>query len=183
MAKHGIKQPFILYVGTLEPRKNIQRLVSAFQNLRIQWPQGHLVIAGAKGWYINSLFEIVKKKKLQQCVSFLGFISDEEKFCLMAQAKVFVYPSLYEGFGLPVLEAMALGIPTITSNRSSMPEIAGNAALLVDPEDEAQLHNEILTLILKPDFRKTLGKIAQERSMLFSWDRTASSTLSLYESL
>lgn len=183
ISKLGVNLPYILYVGTLEPRKNIQRLINVFKRLTEHWPQGHLVIAGAKGWSYAPIFDAVKQHQLQSRVFFLGFISDFEKYCLMAKSDVFVYPSLYEGFGLPVLEAMSMGTATITSNRSSMPEVAGQAAVLIDPEDEFQLHNGLTALLSDRKFREDIGRRGQRRSAQFRWRQTAQLTLDLYKSV
>jgi glycosyltransferase involved in cell wall biosynthesis len=182
-AKFGIRRPYLLYVGTMEPRKNIQRLIRTFGCLYNHWPQGQLVIAGTKGWDYKPIFESVCKLRLQQRVAFLGYISDIEKYCLMTHAVGFVYPSLYEGFGLPVLEAMSLGTPTLTSNRSSLPEVARQAALLINPEDETQLLAGLLTFITEPDFCAILSRRAKARSNFFRWRYTAQATLNLYNTL
>jgi len=130
--KFNIKDEYLLFVGMIEPRKNLDKLVMAFDKLRKEYGKYQLVIAGPKGWHYDSLFRLIATLEFKDKILFTGYINDDEKAILMKNAKIFVYPSLYEGFGLPVVEAMALGVPTITSNISSMPEIAGDAAVLID---------------------------------------------------
>lgn len=180
-SKLGIKKPYILYVGTLEPRKNIKRLINAFKSLIIECPNRQLVIAGAKGWHYQKIYETISCDQVQHKVIFTGFVSDMEKYCLMIHSEVFVYPSLYEGFGLPVLEAMAFGVPTITSDRSAMPEVVGNAALMINPEDNEQLIEGVRRLIEDKVLNKGLRKRALVRSKRFRWRHTARKTLCLYQ--
>jgi glycosyltransferase involved in cell wall biosynthesis len=139
-AAHGLPDRYLLYLGTLEPRKNLVGLVEAYALLREQHDDvPTLVIAGAKGWYYEELFERVQALNLQNGITFAGYVAREEQPLWYSGAEAFVYPSLYEGFGMPVAEALACGIPTVTSNVSSLPEAAGSLALTVDPTDRTAL--------------------------------------------
>ncbi len=173
---------YLLTVGTLEPRKNHIRLVEAFGQLhRAGKTHGlKLAIAGGKGWLCDDLFRRVEELGLAEEIVFAGFVPEAHLPALMNGAWVFVYPSLYEGFGLPVLEAMACGVPVITSNVSSLPEIAGDAALLVDPHDVAGLAEAMRCLIENEETRATLRRKGLTQAARFSWQRTAKETLRIY---
>jgi glycosyltransferase involved in cell wall biosynthesis len=139
-ATHDLPQRYLLYLGTLEPRKNLVTLVEAYAHLRAEAPWAPpLVLAGAKGWYYQPLFEKVRTLGLDRYVTFAGYVSREEQALWYAGATLFLYPSLYEGFGLPVAEALACGVPTITSNVSSLPEAGGTVALHTPPDDARAL--------------------------------------------
>ena len=180
---HGIDSEYILSVGTTEPRKNILRLVSAFRSLLKRGLKYKLVIAGERGWLSDPLYEFVEQERLKERVLFTGYVNDRDLPSLYAGATVFAFPSLYEGFGLPVVEAMACGAPTITSNRSSLPEVAGDAALLVDPEDEGQIKEALQRLLEDEALRQELSRRAIEQSKKFSWDQSARQALKVYESV
>ena len=181
--KYNLPPIFLLYIGTIEPRKNLVRLVSAFASISNLQKDCVLVIAGMKGWMYEDLFKKVRDLNIESRVIFTGFVSEEDKLDLIQAATVFVYPSLYEGFGIPVLEAMACGIPTITSNISSLPEIAGNAALLVDPTREDEIAAALNRLLSSPDLRRDLSKKSILQAALFTWDKTATLTMNTYRSL
>jgi glycosyltransferase involved in cell wall biosynthesis len=178
--KYGLNAEFVLFVGTIEPRKNLSRLVSAFASVC----GGHsgllLVIVGMKGWMYDGLMEMVKNLNLQSRVIFTGFVPEEEKPFLIAAAKVFAYPSLYEGFGIPVLEALACGIPTVTSNVSSLPEVAGDAALTVDPYSVAEISSALEKLISDEPLRQRLTREALKQAAKFTWTKTAIMTREAY---
>lgn len=178
--KYGITGDYILYVGTLEPRKNIGRLVEAYSRLESRRDL-RLVIAGGKGWLYDELFKKVEELKIDESVSFLGYIPRKDLPALYSGAELFVYPSIYEGFGLPVLEAMACGTPVITSNVSSLPEVAGDAALLIDPNNVEELASAIEKLLSDSELRSELMNKGLERAKLFSWERTARETLAVYQ--
>jgi glycosyltransferase involved in cell wall biosynthesis len=180
--RYGLPQKFILYVGTIEPRKNLVRLIRAFRILRRRGLPHSLVLAGGKGWLSDDVFAEAGREE-QDAVVFTGFVRDEDLPALYNAADVFAYPSLYEGFGIPPLEAMASGIPVVCSNRSSLPEVAGDAALLVNPEDEQEIASALEETIRNHKLRGRLQRAGLERSSLFSWENTARQTLSLYESL
>lgn len=180
--KYNIKNEYILYLGTLEPRKNIDKLVKAFGRFVKDNRDCQLVIAGRKGWGYDSLYRLVSELKLSENVVFTGFVDQEEKRYLMKGAKIFVYPSIYEGFGIPVLEAMSCGIPTITSNVSSLPEIAGDAAVLIDPDNVEELYLGIKILFSDRTLYLRLKERSLVQSAKFSWDKCARETISVYNS-
>jgi glycosyltransferase involved in cell wall biosynthesis len=178
--KYGLPQEFILYVGTIEPRKNLTRLVSAFASVAQNYPDLSLVIAGMKWRMYDQLLEEVYKLNLHSRVIFPGFVAEEDKALLISSAKVFVYPSLYEGFGIPVLEALACGVPTVTSNTSALPEVAGNAALMVDPNSTIEISRAIEELLSDSSLRLRLRDASIHHAAQFTWQKTAVSTLKVY---
>jgi glycosyltransferase involved in cell wall biosynthesis len=178
--RHGIAEPYVLYVGSIEARKNLDRLLGAFARLRAWSPQWQLVVVGAAGWKSSPVFATVQRLGLGSSVRFTGFVPDPDLPALFSGADLFVFPSLYEGFGLPVLEAMACGTPVVTSSTSSLPEIAGDAALLCDPEDESAITEAMRRVLDDPDLRRELSDRGVERARSFGWDRTAQDTLRVY---
>ncbi len=172
---------YILNIGTLEARKNLPRLLEAFAVARKKGLDRKLLIGGAAGWRLSNLAAVVEKHRLEEDVVFLGYVKDEELPILYGRAEFFVYPSLYEGFGLPILEAMACGTPVITSDCSSMPEVAGEAAMLVDPYDVTALAEKMLALASDKELVLSLRSRGIERARLFSWEKTAEETIALYE--
>jgi glycosyltransferase involved in cell wall biosynthesis len=177
-------RPFILFVSTLEPRKNVVRLIQAFDQLKTDRRIDHqLVLVGQKGWQFEPIFEAIAASPWQHHIRHLDYLSDAEVAYCYAQADVFAYPSLYEGFGLPVLEAMTLGCPVVTSNTSSLPEVAGNAALLVDPTSVGDLAEALGQVIGDRTLRQSLIDRGYRQAAEFSWSRTAQATLSAYRSL
>lgn len=178
--RYALKEPYILFIGMIEPRKNLNRLVDAFSALASAYPDHSLVIAGKKGWMYEDLFALIRDKGLDKKVLFPGYISEEDKPYLIRGAEVFVYPSLYEGFGIPVLEALACGTPTITSNVSSMPEVAGDAALLVDPTNTEELTLALSRLLADKALRDDLIVKSIAQAEKFSWKKTAAETYTVY---
>ena len=177
-------RPFILFVSTLEPRKNVVRLIQAFDQLKTDRRIDHqLVLVGQKGWQFEPIFEAIAASPWQHHIRHLDYLSDAEVAYCYAQADVFAYPSLYEGFGLPVLEAMTLGCPVVTSNTSSLPEVAGNAALLIDPTSIGDLAEALGQVIGDRTLRQSLIDRGYRQAAKFSWSRTAQATLSAYRSL
>ena len=175
--------PYILFVGTLEPRKNVTTLLKAFYILKKRKEVMHkLVIAGGKGWKNKEVYETVRRLNLSNSVKFLGYVPEEELPKLYSGADLFVYPSLYEGFGLPLLEAMACGCPVITSNVSSLPEVVGDAGILVDPLDVNGLADMMYKVLNNEDVREKMVKKGSKRAKMFSWERCAEETLRVYES-
>src|ERR1035441_9532303 len=174
-ARYSLGKPFILSVGTIEPRKNTDALLSAYQalppSLREQFD---LVLAGPMGWAAASTMERVRR------VRYLGYVPETDIAPLTAAATVFAYPSLYEGFGFPVAQAMAAGVPVITSNVSSLPEIAGDAAVLIDPRSLAELRDGLSRLLLSPDVRAQLAARGRERAELFQWPACAEQSLRFF---
>lgn len=179
--KYGVAGKFILYVGTLEPRKNIPNLLRAFAVVKRGNIPHKLVLVGAAGWKYDEIFKVIEDLGIQGDVILPGYVPDEDLVLLYNFADLFVYPSLYEGFGLPPLEAMACGTPVVTSNRSSLPEVVGDAALLVDPSDVEALADAIENVLVDQDLRNKLAKKALDRAQLFSWEKTAQQTWSVYE--
>jgi glycosyltransferase involved in cell wall biosynthesis len=180
----GIQFPYILYVGSLEPRKNLGRLLEAYA-LLLDWSsQWHLVIVGARNiWKSEPLGKLVQQYKLEPYVHFTGYIPDAGLPALYNGADLFVFPSLYEGFGLPVLESMACGTPVVTSNTSSLPEITGDAAFLVDPYSVEDIAGSMQRVLSNKDLAQDLRSRGLERAKLFTWERTASQTIAVYEQL
>jgi glycosyltransferase involved in cell wall biosynthesis len=173
-ARKGLPDDFILNVGTLEPRKNVELLIQAYGLLRRRWPAAcPLVIGGAKGWMFDRIFDAVKQDDLQDHVVFPGYLAAEELPYWYAAARVFVYPSLYEGFGLPPLEAMACGTPVIASNASSLPEVVGEAGELIDPHDAEQLAGKLEELLRSNERREHLAQAGQRQAAAFTWTRAA----------
>lgn len=177
-------RPFILFVSTLEPRKNVVRLIQAFNQLKTDRKIDHqLVLVGQKGWQFEPIFEAIAASPWRHHIRHLDYLSDGEVAYCYTQADVFAYPSLYEGFGLPVLEAMTLGCPVVTSNTSSLPEVAGSAALLVDPASVDGLADALWQVIDDRALRQTLIDQGHRQAAEFSWIRTAKTTLKAYRSL
>jgi glycosyltransferase involved in cell wall biosynthesis len=179
--KYDFSIPYILFVSTIEPRKNINTIIAAFNLLKQKYKIKHqLILIGRKGWNYESIFTAIETSPWKQEIHHLDYLSDELVALFYSKADVFVYPSHYEGFGLPVLEAMTLGTPVITSNTSSIPEVTGNAAILIEPQDSVQLADGILEIITNSQLRQELINKGKERAKLFSWERTAKATLRAY---
>lgn len=179
--RHGVERPFVLAVATLEPRKNLARLVEAFASVPAAREGFDLVLAGARGWSSSDLDAVVGRHR--DVVRPIGFVSDSELPALYAEATAFAFPSLEEGFGLPVLEAMAAGTAVLTSNRSSLPEVAGDAALLVDPSDTGAIAEGLEGLLGDAALREDLARRGRERAAAFTWERTARATLDYLRSV
>jgi glycosyltransferase involved in cell wall biosynthesis len=181
---YDFSKPYILFVSTIEPRKNIKTIISAYNSLKQKYKIEHqLVLIGQKGWHHQPIFAAIEASPWKSQIHHLNYLSDELVALFYSQADVFVYPSHYEGFGLPVLEAMTLGAPVITSNTSSLPEVAGDAALFVNPDNPMDLVDAILQIISDSNLRRELIEKGHERAKLFSWERTARETLKAYKSL
>ena len=186
MAKYDLPPHYVLALGNLEPRKNLTTLLQAFARLRQSAevdPEIQLVLAGARGWLDKPIYRTVRSLGLENVVCFPGFIEDDDLPAVYHGAAVFVFPSLYEGFGLPVIEAMACGVPVISSNTSSMPEVAGGAAMLVDPLDADQMAAAIVRVLGDEGLRDGLRQQGIARARQFSWEAAARQTLDLYASL
>src|SRR6266404_2855246 len=173
--RFDIGDEFILTVGTIEPRKNLQLLVSAFEQAAAARPESgvQLVIAGGRGWLSGPLFSAVDKSPMQKRIVLTDYLHDEDLCALYSACRMFVYPSLYEGFGLPPLEAMACGASVIVSNIPALLETTGQAARLVDPRDPADLARSIIGLLSDEDERRRLSIAGQQRASEFSWEKTA----------
>ncbi len=184
VAKYAGDAPYLLYVGTLEPGKNVDRLIRAFDAVAAEHPDYLLLLAGDKGWLIDRIYAAANAAGAKDRIRFIGHIADNEVVELMNFARAFVFPSLYEGFGLPPLEAMSCGTPVITSNTSSLPEVTGpDAAINVDPRDEGAIADAMRRLITDDDLAQTLKTRGLERAKLFSWTNTAKKTYTIYEQL
>ena len=181
-AQYGIPERFALFVGTIEPRKNLAGLLQAFQYLRQKYdvPGLGLVIAGGQGWLYEETLELVKTLKLEDVTYFLGRVPDEDLQKLYVAARCLVHPALYEGFGLPPLEAMACGTPTIVSNVSSLPEVVGDAGLLVDPRNPEEMAIAIHRLVTDDALHAELRDKGLQRAQTFSWEKAARKTLDVY---
>ena len=177
--KYKIKKPYILSVATQEPRKNIQKLLDVFGKISLERTNFNLVLVGKHGWGKEP---DLSNSGLEDSVIYTGFVDQKDLPALYSGCRVFVYPSLYEGFGLPILEAMACGAPVITSNNSSMAEIAKDAAILVDPRSETQLKRAIeMVLDLNLENYQKMVRASLSRAQQYTWTKTAKETLKIYE--
>ena len=179
LEKYGIKKPYFLYVGTLEPRKNIPNLIKAFKQSSVDC---QLIIGGKKGWKYMKIFKIVEELGMKNKIIFPGFIDGDDLGFLYKNAIAFVFPSLYEGFGLPILEAMYCGCPVITSNNSSLPEVVGKAGLLVDPLNVDHISRAIIK-VQDESVRKNMIKEGYKQANIFNWKRAAKETINIYKNL
>ena len=183
-ARYSLPEQFILCVATLEPRKNILLLLEAMARLRDEADLPHrLVVAGGKGWFYETLEARVEALGLQERVLFPGFVPDGELPLWYSAAELFVYPSRYEGFGLPPLEAMACGTPVIVSDQSSLPEVVGHAGIQLPPEDPALWAQIIAEVLASPSQRDAMREAGLERVRSFGWDATARATAELYHQM
>ncbi len=179
--RYDLPSDLLLFLGTLEPRKNLITLLEAYALLRRRRDiRHHLVIAGGRGWYYQEVYDAAERLGLHETTHFVGYVPDEELPLWYNAADLFIYPSLYEGFGLPPLEAMACGTPVIVSNTSSLPEVVGDAGLTVDPHDPQALAEAIHSLLSDPSRRERLARAARRQASEFSWDATATRTAELY---
>lgn len=178
-----LPEKFILAVGTLEPRKNFVTLIKAFAEVVKRHSEYSLIIVGGKGWYFEKIFETVKECELEDSVKFVGYVEDRDLPGYYNAATCLVFPSLYEGFGIPLLEAMKSGCPVITSNISSMPEVVEDAAILVAPASVKELAEAIESLITSPELRAELSQKGLIQSKKFSWKNSAHELRALFEKL
>ncbi len=168
--RYGLPGDFVLYLGTVEPRKNISRLIEAFEQIK---EPISLVIVGRLGWKYADVLEQIERSPKRRFIKLLGYVTESDKPYIMKLAKVFAWPSLYEGFGLPVLEAMAVGTPVLTSNVSSLPEVAGDSALLVDPYSVGDIAKGLSLLLTDSNLREHYSNKGQLRSREFTWEKCA----------
>lgn len=182
--QRGLPERFFLYLGTLEPRKNLPLLIRAFAEWRAETTAANreikLVIAGAKGWFYEQIFALVKQLQVEEVILFPGFVPAAELPDWYRAAELFIYPSLFEGFGLPVLEAMACGAPVICSDTGSLLEVVGHSALTFPAQDEAALAVRLHQIMTDAPLRQELRRMGLARAQQFSWQRTAEATFDLY---
>lgn len=181
--KYHTGEKYLLHIGTLNPRKNLEFLIKVFNNVLVRCPNYHLVITGKKGWYYEGLFKLVKELGLTGKVIFTGYVQDEDAPYLYNGADIFVFPSLYEGFGLPPLEAMACGIPVISSNTSSLPEVIGKAGILLPPDNNKLWTEAIAKVLTNKKIYQDMVKSSLLQAKKFSWRVAAEKTLQVYEEL
>ena len=170
--KFNLPDNFLLFVGSIEPRKNLAILIEAYSMLDEEQQKSlPLILVGFKGWKNRHVMEMLNKHK--PFIRYLGYVSEEDLSKIYNLATIFIYPSLYEGFGLPPLEALACGTPCIVSNVASLPEVCGNAVLYIDPLSSEDIKNKILLLAHNKDLRKELSQKSIAQASLFSWDKSA----------
>ncbi len=180
--KYRLSRPYLLYVGTIEPRKNLLTLIRAYDELlRTTQHRPQLVMCGGRGWLCDEVFQLVDELKLQNQVRFTGYVEDEDLPALYSAAEAFIYPSFYEGFGLPPLEAMACGTPVMTSNASSLPEVVGEAGMTFDPNDHRALTELIVKLLDDSNLRSHFVQAGLKQAAGFSWDWAARETQAIYD--
>jgi glycosyltransferase involved in cell wall biosynthesis len=182
--KYGIVGDYILTVGSIQPRKNIPRLIRAYALLCREYrlePLPKLVIAGKRGWLYEDTLKTAENSAVREQIILTGYIPEGELPALYSDARCFVYPSFFEGFGIPALEAMRCGTPTITADRTSFPEVVGDAALMVDPFDEQAISAGLLRILSDKQLRDELVAKGFKRAALFDWSKTARQTLAVYE--
>jgi len=182
--KYKLSENYILYLGTIEPRKNIIGIIRAFEELKKHNIEKNykLVIAGSKGWLCKDVFEVAKNSAVINDIFFTGFVDDEDKSILYKLAEIFIYPSFYEGFGFPPLEAMQNGTPTITSNFSSLPEAVGDAAIMVNPYNIDELARAMENLLNDDYLKNNLIQKGFQQTKKFSWQKCAGETLEILKS-
>jgi glycosyltransferase involved in cell wall biosynthesis len=177
-ARYGLQErSYLIYVGTVQPRKNLTRVIEALAITLAAGYEVDLVIAGKRGWLSTPIEQRAQELGITHRIHFIGYVPEQELPALLAGALCFVFPSLYEGFGVPVIEAMACGTPVITSTSSALPEVAGDAALLVDPLDTNAIAAAIMQLIDQATLRETLRRRGLDRARLFTWEACAKKTL------
>jgi glycosyltransferase involved in cell wall biosynthesis len=180
--KQGLNVPFVLTVGDLQPRKNHLGLLRAFEDVIRAHPHlpHHLLFVGKETWYSKELHRAVLRSSVAERVHFTGFVEDDELVYFYAACDLFVFPSFYEGFGLPIIEAMACGRAVACSNSSAMPEVADAAAILFDPQSNAAIGQAILDVLLDAELRTRLERLGLQRAAAFSWEKAAEKTLDAY---
>jgi glycosyltransferase involved in cell wall biosynthesis len=174
------REKVILNVGAIQKRKNIARLVEAFEGVAPEW---HLVLAGSQGYGAEEAMERIERSPARERIRVTGYVPAAELAGWYARASVFAFPSLDEGFGMPVLEAMAAGVPVVTSNRSALPEVAGDAAMLVNPEDTDALRQALVDLTGSPDLAGELAGRGRTRARMFTWEKAVRETWDVYRTL
>lgn len=179
--KYRLPDGYILYLGTIQPRKNLVLLLDAYRKLLVRGKTIPLVLAGKRGWLADGTLQKIEEWGLTDKVILPGYIAPEDLGAVLKGARVFVFPSLYEGFGFPVLEAMAVGVPVVAANASSLPEVAGDAALLVDPHDAEAWAEAMAHVLHDEDLREELVAKGRARAAAFSWEKCSRETLAILE--
>jgi glycosyltransferase involved in cell wall biosynthesis len=182
-ARYGLRDPYILYVGTIEPRKNLPRLVRAFARLKAEGVPHKLAIVGQDGWGVDSLHAGIARLGLEREVIFTGYVPADDLPSLYSGAEAMAFPSVYEGFGLPVIEAMACGAPVVTSHSSSLAEVAGDAAVLADPLSVDSIAKGLYRIVSEPGLREEMSRRGLCRASQFTWEATARATLDVYSAV
>jgi glycosyltransferase involved in cell wall biosynthesis len=181
---YNFEIPYLLFVSTLEPRKNLVNLVRAFNLLKQEYKIPHnLILIGKKGWDYSQIFKTINRSIFRDSIYYLEYLPDELVALYYTQADIFVYPSFYEGFGLPVLESMTLGCPVVTSNTSCLPEVAGDAAYFINPNDPTSIAYGINKVINDNQLRQNLIDKGKKRAASFSWEKTAQQTINAYQQI
>ncbi len=173
--------PYIVYVGTIERRKNVIRIVQAFEKIHKQFPDLRLILIGSKGFNANETFERIEKSSIKEKIIYKGYVPDEDLIHAIGNARIFIYPSIYEGFGFPVLEAMRLGVPVITSNMGVLKEVGGDGACLVDPYNPREIADHLSALLENEGLRQSFIKKGYERTNTFTWEKCAKETILAYQ--
>ena len=183
LAKYKIKKPYLLYLGTLEPRKNVISLVEAFEILKTakKFKDLNLVIAGGRGWLYKEILKKINSSQFKEDIILTGSVEEGDKVHIYNGAEVFIYPSFFEGFGFPPLEAQACGVPVVASTRTSLPETLGNSAVLVDPWRIGDLAHAIEEILINPNWKIYLVSAGFRNSKRFSWKKTAEEIISIFE--
>lgn len=179
--KYKLTNPYILFVGTIQPRKNLVRLIEAFAQIADQFPQLGLALAGGKGWLSDDIYAAPARLKIQDRIKFLGYIDESDKPALYSGAELTALVSLFEGFGLPMLESMACGTPTVAANASSLPEVVGDAAILVNPEDTDDIAQGLKKVLSEPKLQQQLINRGFTQAKKFSWETAAKQTLQVFQ--
>ncbi|HEY75169.1 MAG TPA: glycosyltransferase family 4 protein [Thermoflexia bacterium] len=182
-ARYGLPERYILSVGTIEPRKNLSRMLAAFERVYEEGLTDGWVIVGKRGWLYGDFFSRLEQSPVRGAVLFPGYVPDEDLPAVYAGAQALVFPSLYEGFGLPVLEAMACGTPVLASRGSSIPEVGGEAALYFDPLDTEEMTEAILRLLRDPVLREEMRERGFVQARRFSWSKAAAETVAVYRAV
>jgi glycosyltransferase involved in cell wall biosynthesis len=179
--RHGVDGPYVLFVSTIEPRKNVPTLIRAVWQLMECYKEDvHLVLAGGKGWLFEDAFAVVEALKMDSRVHFVGRVSSEDLLYLYNAAELLAHPAFYEGFGLPPLEAMACGLPVVVSNVASLPEVVGDAGLLIDPQNVDELTVAMWRVLTGDELRQEMREQGLRQAARFSWERAARETLDIY---
>jgi glycosyltransferase involved in cell wall biosynthesis len=181
--RYGLPGRYLLFVGTIEPRKNLTRLLHAFEPLRKEGLTDALVVVGKRGWLYGDFFAELERSPVREAVILPGFVPDEHLPAVYAGAQALVFPSLYEGFGLPTLEAMACGTPVACSDTASLPEVGGDAALYFDPTSEDAILQTLRRLLSDAELQEELARRGLTRASHFSWDRVAAETEAVYRAV